>query len=138
MEQQTYRGLDWPQLGMIAVGVLLFGAGMVVLAFEPGWTVSPAGAGAALIAAGLTLVITTLARQRRERQDDVVVDERVVTIGEKSGYRAYQASFIVQGAVFAVVELTRIDLPLDLVLGALFAFTGLVYVIAYNWYRRSM
>lgn len=138
METQTNRGLDWPQLGMIAVGVLLIGAGMVVLAVEPGWTVSPVGAGAALTAAGLTLVITTLARQRRERRDEVVVDERVVTIGEKSGYRAYQASFVVQGVVFAVVGLTRVDLPLEMVLGALFAFTGLVYVVAYNWYRRRM
>ena len=137
MVQETQTG-RWFQVGTIGIGLVLFGCGAIVIALEPGWTWNPAGAGAALIAAGLTLMIMTVARRRREASDEVVVDERVATIGEKSGYRAYQVTFILQGVAFAIVGLTTIDLPLIPVLGGLFGTTGLAYIIAYNWYRRSM
>jgi uncharacterized membrane protein len=135
LETQTGR---WFQVGTIGIGLLLFVGGAIVIALEPAWTWNPAGAGAALIAAGLTLIIMTVGRRRREASDEVVVDERVTSIGEKSGYRAYQVTFILQGVIFAVVGLTTIDLPLTPVLGGLFGLTGLSYIIAYNWYRRSM
>jgi len=138
MEQDSHRTIEWQHLGLVVLGFVLVAVGAFVLAVEPGWTVSPVGAGAALIGAGLTLIITTVARRRREQRDEVVVDERVATIGEKSGYRAFQASFIAQGVLFAVVGVTTLELPLMPVLGSLFGFTGLVYVVAYNWYRRSM
>lgn len=126
------------QLGMIAIGAILIVSGMYVTAFRPGWAVQPAGAGAALIAAGLTLVIVTIGRRRREQREEVVVDERISTIGEKSGYRAFQVLFVVQGGLFALVGLTIIDLPLFPVLGVMFGLQGLVYIVAYNWYDRSM
>jgi uncharacterized membrane protein len=136
--EATDRALDRNQTALVLVGLGLFVAGGAVLAIEPEWTTSPAGAGGALLAAGLTLMIMTIARLRRERKDEVVVDERIATIGEKSGYRAFQATFAAQGVVFAVVAVTDLDLPLTAVLGVLFAFTALVYVVAYNWYRRRM
>ena len=137
MVQETQAG-RWFQVGTIGVGLILFIGGAIVIAIKPVWTWNPAGAGAALIAAGLTLIIMTVARRQREASDEVVIDERVATIDEKSGYRAYQVSFILQGVVFAIVGLTTIDLPLTPVLGGLFGMTGLAYIIAYNWYRRSM
>jgi len=131
-------GTDWSRHLALLGGVVLFVAGAVVLAVEPSWAVSPVGAGSALIAGGLTLVITTIARRRREQRDDVVADERHATLNEKSGNRAFQLSFATQGLLFALVSVTAIELQLEAVLAGLFVFTALSYLIAYNYYRRLM
>lgn len=123
---------------LVAMGLVLFVAGAWVTAAEPAWTTSPSGAGAALIAAGLTLMITMVARMRRERRDEVVVDERVASIDERGGNRAFQASFAVQGVLFAVVSVTSLDPSPEAVLGTVFTFTALAYLVAYNLYRRRM
>jgi len=109
----TNNQLELNHLGLIVLGVVLMIAGAGVLAAEPPWIVSPVGAGAALTAAGITLIITTVGRRRREQRDEVVVDERITTITEKAGYRAFQVTFITQGALFAIVGITAIDLPLN-------------------------
>lgn len=134
----TNNELELNHLGLIVLGVVLMIAGAGVLAAEPPWIVSPVGAGAALTAAGITLIITTVGRRRREQREEVVVDERITTITEKAGYRAFQVTFITQGVVFAVVGVTAIDLPLNPILGGLFALTAAAYTVAYNRYRTEM
>jgi len=128
----------WRQRALIVLGLALFVGGGAVLAVEPAWAKSPTGVGAALIAGGLTLVIVTVGRRRRERRDEVVVDERVGVIDEKAGNRAFQASFAAQGVLFALVSFTVVDLPLSTVLGGLFVFTALSHLVASNVYRRGM
>lgn len=128
----------WRDATLVVAGVLLFVGGAVVLAIDPNWADSVIGAGAALIAGGLTLAITTLARRRRERKDEFVTDERIATIDEKSGNRAFQAAFAVEGVLFAVVSVTAFDPPVTAVLGGLFVFTAIGYLVAYTYYRRSM
>lgn len=131
-------GLERLLVALAAIGVALVLVGAWVLAAEPGWVESPAGAGAALIAGGLTLAITSVARIRRECRDEVVVDERISSIGERAGNRAFQVSFAAQGILFASVSVTALDPSPAAALGALFAFTALAYLIAYNRYRRKM
>lgn len=138
MGAQSITQPGWRDPAAVALGLALFLAGGFVLAIEPAWAVSTAGAGAALTAAGLTILVTTVGRRRREAREDVVVDERVTTIGEKSGYRAFQITFALQGVALAVLSFTVLDLPVTAVLGGLFALTALAYLAAYNWYRRAM
>ena len=138
MARNTSARAGWAQILLIVGGLALFVSGAVVLATEPEWLASPVGAGAALIAGGVTLVITTVARRRRERRDEVVADERLTTINEKSGNRAFQAAFAVQGLLFAAVSVTALELPVTTVLGGLFVFTALAYLLAYNHYLRVM
>lgn len=128
----------WSRVVIVLVGLILFISGAAVIFVDPSWPISPVGTGAALIAAGLTLMITTIARRRRERREEVVVDERISTIDEKSGYRAFQGTFAVEGLLFAIVSLAPVEPPLSMVLGGLFVFTALSYLVAYNYYRRVM
>lgn len=123
---------------LLIAGIVLFIAGGVVLAIEPAWVVSPIGAGAALIAGGLTLAITTIGRRRRERRDEFVTDERINSLNEKAGNRAFQATFAAEGLLFAVISVTTFDPPLPTVLVGLFVFTALGYLMAYSAYRRVM
>ncbi|MFB6068866.1 MAG: DUF2178 domain-containing protein [Halobacterium sp.] len=127
----------WQDPATIGLGLALFVAGGFVLAIEPAWAVSTVGAGAALTAAGLTVLLTTVGRRPREDSTEVAVDERVQTIGQLSGYRAFQATFALQGIALAVLSFTVVDLPMTVVLGGLFALTALAYLAAYEWYRRS-
>lgn len=129
---------SWREITLIIAGLVLFVAGGIVLAIEPNWAISPVGAGAALIAGGLTILITTLNRRRRERREEVVSDERIASINEKAGNRAFQAVFAVEGVTFAVVSFTQFDPPLRTMLGGLFVFTALGYIVAYNYYRSVM
>lgn len=99
----------WRDFSLVIVGVLLFVGGAIVLAIEPNWAVSPSGAGAALIAGGLTIVITTVSRRRRERRGEFVADERIESLDEKAGNRAFQATFALEGVLFAVVSVTAFD-----------------------------
>ena len=130
--------ITWRKFALVIVGVLLFISGAIVLAIEPNWAVSPAGAGAALIAAGLTIAITTVGRRRRERRGDFVADERIESLNEKAGNRAFQTGFALEGVLFAVVSVTAFDPPVTTILGGLFVVTALAYLVAYGYYQRVM
>ena len=123
---------------LLIAGVLLFVGGALVLAIEPDWAVSPAGAGAALIAAGLTIAITTVSRRRRVRRGEFVADERIESLNEKAGNRAFQATFALEGVLFAALSVTAFDPPVTTVLGGLFVVTALTYLVASSYYRRLM
>jgi len=138
MDTAVTRRAGWIDAVLLVAGIGIFLGGGAVLALEPAWTDSPVGAGAALIAGGLALAITTIARRRRERRDEVVVDERVTAIGEKAGYRAFQVTFAVEGLLLAAVAFTTFDPPTSAVLGALFAITALGYLVGYVVVGRSM
>ena len=125
-------------LGMIALGIVLFFLGALVLAVEPAWIVSIAGAGAAFIAAGMTLLITTVVRVKKRDSDEVLEDERGYMIRVKAGFKAFQVSFILQGLALAVTGLALPKAFAYPVVGALFAVTGVTYVAAYNHYNSRM
>lgn len=57
------------------------------------------------------------------------------------GYRPvieHQVSFILQGLLMATFGITGISAPVELVVGPLFAVTGLTYLVYTYHYRKEM
>ncbi|MFP3909945.1 MAG: DUF2178 domain-containing protein [Archaeoglobaceae archaeon] len=129
--------MEKSEYGMAIVGLILFITGIWVLVYEPTW-VESAGAGSALIAAGVTLLLITTVRVKRKKRGEIIEDEREVSIGLKAAYRAFQVSFILMGLLMAIFGITELSAPVESVIGPLFAVTALTYLVYAYYYRREM
>lgn len=130
--------LERATIARVALGVVLFGAGVAVFAAEPAWMPSVTAGGAALVGAGVAIVVTNLWNARKRATEDIRVDERVQSIGEKAGYRSYQITVMLEGLLLAIVGLTDLAVDALSVLGVLFATTTFVYLGSYLWLSRQM
>lgn len=122
-------------LGMIIGGIVLFGVGLYILVVEPAW-VADMSIGNGLLSSGVVLAI--IGMWNRRKRSEQVVDERVLTISYRAGYRTFQAVFVLLGLLTAVLGITGLDVKAYPVVSVLFAFTALAYMVAYILYRRRM
>lgn len=122
----------------LILGIFLISAGIYILFNEPIWVSSVYASMAALIGAGVALILITLQKYRIRKSGEIKEDERDHRIAEKASFRTFQIIFIIQGVLYAILGILNIQLPAQPILGTLFAITGFSYMGFFYFYREKM
>lgn len=126
------------ETGMLIVGFILFLIGSGIHIFGPDWIINPSGAGGAFIGAGVALFLVTLREIRLKNKGNVVEDERILHIAEKTSHKTLVILIILEGTLMALLGVTAFDIQAYPVVSLLFAITMLSYAGFYYWYKRQM
>ena len=112
------------------IAVLLILAGILMVSFLSGPTYS--GIGSVLIIMGviaITIAIITAARPK----EDLVQDERSVSVNEKAGYHAFWILLAILALVQSIAMFWRLDLSYKSVSPDIF-FVGMLSFVILRWY----